>query len=716
MNQELAVKILNKLESSLFRELFLKNTEKARKIVKKQQSILKFEKSANWLLENLENLNLPKKTVEKLALKGFEKVIDIVYLTPLRVEEYSLKDPKTLKDGEYAAIEGILLSKNRGNRVLSLIVNSNGTHIRCNWFNTTPYIKKLINSLKLGDEIVCLGKITIDGFVKQLNHPTIKRKEEFKETKRIVYPSIGTLKNATIQKVVEETLKTAPKKPFEWLPYTSLVRNNLPFFNDFLEKLHSGDLENAKKRLKYEEIFLLLLALRLQEESFKRQKSPVIDIDEQFIETVETHLPFELTHDQKKALKEIFSDLRKGKPMLRLLQGDVGCGKTIVSLIASLAVSLKGFQTAIMTPTQPLAIQFFSQANSLFSRFNLRAELLLSSTKNKSKIYESLQKGEIDCIVGTHSLLQEDVKFKNLGFIVIDEQHRFGVEQRKTLTEKGTFPHVLIMSATPIPRTLSMVLYSKSELSTIREKPKNRGEVKTLHFYKKDSEKAYRIAIEEIKKGHQVYIIAPLIDESEFFEDVEAAKKLYEQLNNSYFKDCEIELLHGKLKPEEKERIIKNFREGSIDCLVSTTVVEVGIDSPKATVVVVENAERFGLAQLHQLRGRVGRSSLKSYAIFITDEDLSENAKKRIEALLKTNDGFEIAEMDFKLRGAGEILGTKQHGRELNYINLLEDKKIVNSAKSDVEMLIEKGYPINEGLKKIMKYRWEKKLGYIKVG
>ena len=716
MNQELAVKTLNKLESSLFRELFLKNTEKAKRILRKQQSILKFEKSANWLLENLENLNIPKKTVEKLLSKGFEKVIDIVYLTPLRVEDYSLKDPKNLKDGEYAAIEGILLSKNRGNRVLSLIVNSNGTHIRCNWFNITPYIRKLINSLKLGDEIVCLGKITIDGFVKQLNHPTIKRKEEFEESKRVVYPSIGTLKNATIQKVINETLKIAPKKPFEWLPYTSLVRNNLPFFSDFLEKLHSGDLEKAEKRLKYEEIFLLLLALRLQEENFKRQKSPIIEIDEDFIETVEAKLPFELTHDQKKALNEIFSDLKKRKPMLRLLQGDVGCGKTIVSLIASLAVSLKGYQTAIMTPTQPLAIQFFSQANSLFSIFNLKVELLLSSTKNKNKIYKALEQGEIDCIVGTHSLLQENVKFKNLGFIVIDEQHRFGVEQRKTLTEKGVFPHVLIMSATPIPRTLSMVLYSKSELSTIREKPKNRGEVKTLHFYKRDSEKAYRIAIEEIKKGHQVYVIAPLIDESEFFEDVEAAKKLYEQLKNSYFKDYKIELLYGKLKPEEKERIIKDFREGRIDCLVSTTVIEVGIDSPKATVIVVENAERFGLAQLHQLRGRVGRSSLKSYAIFITDENLGENAKKRIEALLKTNDGFEIAEMDFKLRGAGEILGTKQHGRELNHINLIEDKKIIDRAKSDVEMLIEKGYPINEGLKKIMKYRWEKKLGYIKVG
>ncbi len=716
MNQELAVKTLNKLESSLFRELFLKNTEKTKRIIKKQQAILKFERSADWLLKNLENLNIPKKTVEKLSSRGFKKVIDIVYLAPLRVEDYSLKDPKTVKDGEYAAIEGILLSKNRGNRVLSLIVNSNGTHIRCNWFNITPYIKKLINSLNLGDEIVCMGKIAADGFIKQLNHPTIKRKDEFKETKRVVYPSIGNLKNTTIQKVIKEALKVAPKKPFEWLPYTSLVRNNLSFFSEFLEKLHSCNSEKTKNRLKYEEIFLLLLALRLQEISFKEQISPSIEVDERFIETVEAQLPFELTQDQKKALHEIFLDLREKKPMLRLLQGDVGCGKTIVSLIASLAVSLKGYQTAIMTPTQPLAIQFFSQANSLFSRFNLRAELLLSSTKNKNKIYEDLERGEIACIVGTHSLLQEGVKFKNLGFIAIDEQHRFGVEQRKTLTEKGSFPHVLIMSATPIPRTLSMVLYSKSKLSTIREKPKNRGEVKTLHFYKKESEKAYRIAIEEIKKGHQVYVIAPLIDESEFFEDVEAAKKLFEQLKSSYFKGYKIELLHGKLKPEEKEKIIKEFREGKIDCLVSTTVVEVGIDSPKATVIVVENAERFGLAQLHQLRGRVGRSSLKSYAIFITDETLSENAKKRIEALLKTDDGFEIAEMDFKLRGAGEILGTRQHGRELDHINLIEDKKIIKSAKSDVEMLIEKGYPINEGLKKIMKYRWEKKLGYINVG
>ncbi len=716
MKHDVLIKTLNMLESSLFRELFLNNKEEAKKNLRKQESILKFTKTAEWLLKDLDKCNIPVKSKEKLFNKEFYKVIDMVYLSPLRVEDYTLKDPKNIKNGEYAAIKGVLLSKNRGNRVLSLIVNSNGTHIRCNYFNITPYIKKLVNSFKLGDEIVCLGKVSVDGFVRQFNHPKLQRAQDFKGFKRVVYPSIGTLRNSSIEKIIKTIMDSSPKKPFEWLPYTSLVRNKLPFFSDFLEKLHSGNLETVKKRLKYEELFLLLLALKLQEKNFKEQTSPKIEVDTSFTEKIEKILPFELTGDQKKALIEIFSDLKKERPMLRLLQGDVGCGKTIVSLAAALSVSLNGYQVAIMTPTQPLAIQFYNQAKWLFSKFNLAAELLLSSTKRKEIIYKELKEGKIDCIVGTHALLQEEVEFKNLGFIVIDEQHRFGVEQRKTLSKKGKFPHVLIMSATPIPRSLAMALYSRSSLSTIKEKPKNRAEIKTLHFFKRHSKKAYKIAINEIKKGHQVYIIAPLIEESEHFEDVEAAKKLYEYLKTTYFKDFSVSLLHGKLKPEEKEKIIEEFKSNKINCLISTTVIEVGIDSPNATVIIVENAERFGLAQLHQLRGRVGRSELKSYAIFITEDNLTENAKMRIDALLKTNDGFEIAEIDFKLRGAGEILGTRQHGRELNHVDLAEDTELINAVKNDIEMILEKDYPINEGLKRIMQYKWEKKLGYIKVG
>jgi len=717
MTNDVAKKTLNRLESSLFRELFLKNFDSAKRIVKKQESILKFSRVADWLLKDIDVLDISKNIKEKLKNKNITKIIDLVYTLPLRIEDYTFKNPKDLKDGEYTAIKGTVLSKNKGNRILSFIVSSQGTHIRCNWFNITPYIKKLLDSIKIGDELVFLGKISVDGFIKQINHPKIENIDKFIEYKKIVYPAIGSLRNTTIQKVIEKSLELAPKEPYEWLPYSSLVRNRLDFFSDFIKKVHIfGETENIDKRLKYEELFMLFLALKLQEKNFKSQTAPRIGVDFRFLEKVENVLPYELTGDQKRALKEILDDLKKDKPMLRLLQGDVGCGKTIVSLIAALFVVKDRYQVAIMTPTQPLAVQFFSQANSLFKKFGYTVELLISSTKNKEKIYEHLKSGKIDCIVGTHALLQEDVEFKNLGFIVIDEQHRFGVEQRKTLSKKGNFPHVLIMSATPIPRSLSMVLYSKTSLSTIKEKPKNRGKVTTLHFYKKDSDKAYKIAIDEIKKNHQVYVIAPLIEESEYFEDVKAAKELFDLLKKTYFKDYNIELIHGKLKSDEKERIINEFREGKIDCLVSTTVIEVGIDSPNATVIIVENAERFGLSQLHQLRGRVGRGNSDSYAILITDNELTDNACKRVEALLKTNDGFEIAEMDFKLRGSGEILGTKQHGRDLIYTDLIKDKELIKNVKNNVEMLIEKGYPFNEGLIKIMQYKWEKRLSYINVG
>ncbi len=717
MNTDVARKTLNKLESSLFRELFLKNYDKARKTVRKQESILKFNRVADWLLKDIDALDISKNIKEKLKAKNITKIIDLVYTLPLRVEDYTFKDPKKLKDGEYAAIKGTVLSKNKGNRVFSLIVNAQGTHIRCNWFNITPYIKKLLDSIKLGDELVFLGKINVDGFIKQINHPKIERVDGFKEHKKIVYPSIGSLRNATVQKSIEKCFEVAPKEPYEWLPYSSIVRNKLDFFSDFLKKMHVlGETKGIDKRLKYEELFMLILALKLQEKNLESQTAPTISIDDSLLEDVKSVLPFELTTDQKKALKEILSDLKKDRPMLRLLQGDVGCGKTIVSLIAALFVVRDGYQVAIMTPTQPLAAQFFGQARLLLEKFGYALELLISSTKDKERIYDQLKNGKIDCVVGTHALLQENVEFRNLGLIVIDEQHRFGVEQRKTLSKKGKFPHVLIMSATPIPRSLSMVLYSKTSLSTIKEKPKNRGKITTLHFYKKDSDKAYKIAIEEIKKNHQVYVIAPLIEESDYFEDVKAAKELFDFLKKSYFKNYKIELMHGKLKSEEKERIISEFREGKIDCLVSTTVIEVGIDSPNATVIIVENAERFGLSQLHQLRGRVGRGNLDSFAILITSNDLTENARKRIETLLRTNDGFEIAEMDFKLRGSGEILGTRQHGRDLTYTDIIKDKDLIKDVKNDVEMLIEKNYPFNEGLLKVMQYKWEKRLSYINVG
>ncbi len=715
MEKETALAVLGKLESKLFEALFNRNRQKIKEIIKKEESIIKSSKAADWLLSDIKTLLLSKSILKKLKDKEIFTIYDLLNIKPLRVENYSLVNPKEIKNSRFCAVKGTVLSKENKKRVFTLILDSNGLHIRCFWFNLTPYLKKMLSSIKVGDIVVCSGKLQVDGFIKQFHHPRIEKEENFKESLKIVYPSIG-IRNSNLQNIIEKALQSAPKEPFEYLPYNIILKNKIVMLNEFYKKLHTkGETEEITHRFKYEELFFLILALELQKKRVKTQKAPIISIDENFLEQIEENLPFELTKDQKKAINEILSDLKKDKPMLRLLQGDVGCGKTIVALISGLAALKNGYQIAIMTPTQPLASQFFQQAKNLYEKYGFSVEILLSHTKNKKEIYNRLKDGKIDCIVGTHALIQDEVNFKNLGFIVIDEQHRFGVEQRKNLSNKGLFPHTLIMSATPIPRTLSMILYSNGELSTIREKPAGRKEIKNLHFFKRDREKAYKIAIEEIKKSHQVYVIAPLIEESEHFENLKAAEDLFNELKNGYLKGTRIALLHGKLPPQEKEEIINDFKNGKIDCLVSTTVIEVGIDSPNATVIIIENAERFGLSQLHQLRGRIGRSNLESFAIFITDENLSENACKRIDAILKTNDGFEIAKLDLKLRGTGEILGTRQHGKDLIYTDILKDIELIKKVKSDVEFLIKKNYPLNEGLIKMLKYKWEERLNYIKV-
>ncbi|WP_025209260.1 ATP-dependent DNA helicase RecG [Hippea sp. KM1] len=716
MERQTLLKTLDRLESELFKALFNKDFETAKRIIKKENSLLKFKKTADALVNDISKLKLSKSAQEKLTRRGITTVMDILSLEPLRVEDYSLKDPKSVKNGEYCAINGTVLSKNRGLRVLSIVLNAKGIHIRCNWFRLTPYIKRMLSSIKLGDEVVCLGKANRDGFLLQLNHPKLTKLEEFKPQKKIIYPSMG-LKNSTIEKAKEKAMLMLPKRPFDYLPYSVISKNSLPLLDEFFEHLKSdGVNEQIQKRQKYEEMFFLLLGLKLQEKHLAQKTAPSIETEAGFLDEVKKHLPFELTNGQIQAIDEILKDMARSRPMLRLLQGDVGCGKTVVALICALAALKANYQVAIMAPTQPLAVQFFLQAENLFKHFNIKTSLLISSTKQKEAIYKEIKDGQIDCIIGTHALIEEQVEFKNLGFIVIDEQHRFGVEQRKSLSSKGKFPHVLLMSATPIPRSLSMVLYSKTSLSTIKEKPKNRGNLKTLHFYKDRRDEAYRIALDELNKKHQVYVIVPLIDESEHFEDYKAAIRLYEELRDGIFRDFRVELLHGKIKPDRKDAIIKEFRQGKIDCLVSTTVIEVGIDSPLATVIIIENAERFGLAQLHQLRGRVGRSSLDAYAILITDNNLSDTAKKRIEALLKTNDGFELAQLDFQLRGSGEILGTRQHGRDLKYTNILTDTKLIQAVKNDIEMLLEKHYPLNEGLLGMLRFKWKERLNYINVG
>ncbi len=707
-------KTLDKLESRLLKALFEKDFQAVFKLLKKEESLLKFEKCARWLLSSIDPVH--DKSVGKLIEKGFERNVDLLYIKPLRVEDYSIRPVSV--DGDYYAVRGKVIAKSQSKGVISLTLATENGFVFCYWFRLTAFTKRLIASVSIGDEIICESQVKIKAGRVQMYHPRIVRPDKFRERKEMVYPTVAGVKPKKLAEIIRKIMLEQPRTPYDFLPYTVIARNRLPFLSDVLGNMHSGASENRYiKRLKYEELFLLIFGLKLQQKRLTSKRAPKIKWDQSFLDRLIDALPFRLTDDQKSALSQIVGDMSQDKPMLRLLQGDVGCGKTVVALLAAAVAVENGYQVAFMAPTQPLAQQIYTEALKLVQVYDkLKPVLLTGVSKDKEALYDDIAQHRVNLVVGTHALLQEGVDFNRLGLVIIDEQHRFGVEQRKTLMSKGEFPHVLIMSATPIPRSLSMVLYSRSDLTTIKQKPAGRGRVKSLHFYQDERNKAYGIVLEELKKSHQAYVVAPLIETSETLADVENVTKLFRELKRKYFDSYRVELLHGHLKPAVKEQIVNSFREGLIDVLVSTTVIEVGIDSPNATVIVVENAERFGLAQLHQLRGRVGRSTLDAYAIFITSRNLSEMAKERIKALLSTQDGFEISELDYKLRGSGEIIGTRQHGRDLSFADLLADKEIVAAVKDDVERLLKMNYPVNEGLKMMLEYRWQRRFGYMNVG
>jgi len=709
---------LDKLESRLLKELFYGSFREALDVLKAEEQLLKFNETVDWLFSDINSLSIGSATKKKFIKKDICKFIDLAFFKPIRCENYQLKDLSSLKDGEYCAVEGAVYSKRFGKKITTLTMKTDkGDFLFCNWFRLTPFLKKRLNSFKSNNRIVCEGKIDLFGSKCSMSHPKIKFASDFTERREVVYPSVFNLKNATIKKAVMAILDKKPLTPFDYMPYMLIAKRSLPFLDETIKNIHKCENEEmVQRRLKYEEIFLLMLGLRLQEARVKKKSAPKIEIDSDSLEKLKNSIGFELTSDQIRVIKEILNDIKTDKPMLRLLQGDVGCGKTMVALFASYAAVKSGYQVAFMAPTQPLAAQIYKVAKNMFGGFETDTTLLIGSTKDKKELYAKIKTGQTQLVVGTHALLEEGVKFYNLGLIIVDEQHRFGVEQRKNLMNKGTFPHVLIMSATPIPRSLSMVLYSKSSLSTIKEKPKGRAFVKTLHFFERERKKAYDFAIQEMKKGHQVYIVTPLVEESENFDDVSSAVNLYEELTNDILSGFNVGLLHGRMNALQKEAAIEEFKKGALDCLVSTTVIEVGIDSPNATVMIVENAERFGLSQLHQLRGRVGRSKLNSYALLITKDELSDTAKKRIEALVNTSDGFKIAQLDYELRGSGEIMGIKQHGKDFAYTNIVKDRKLIEEVKEDVERLMKMHYPINSGLLKVIEYKWEKSINYVYVG
>ena len=478
----------------------------------------------------------------------------------------------------------------------------------------------------------------------------------------------------------------------------------------------------AHKRLIFDELFYFELAMALKHKGHILEEGIAFQTRGELSGRFLSILPFGLTEAQKRVIGEIHGDMARPSPMHRLLQGDVGSGKTVVSMAAMLTACENGYQAAIMAPTEILAEQHYRNIARWVESLGLRAALLLGSMRSaeKKEVARQIENGEIQFVVGTHALIQEGVEFRKLGLVVVDEQHRFGVVQRAALRAKGSKPDVLVMTATPIPRTLAMTVYGDLDISVLDEMPPGKKPVKTKVFFEKERPRVYEIVRKEIVKGNQVFIVYPLVTESEAL-DLKDATRMAEHLQKDVFPELRIGLVHGRMKGPEKDEIMKSFNDGRLDILVSTTVIEVGIDIPQASLMVIEHAERFGLAQLHQLRGRVGRSDIPSYCVLMTGHKGSENARKRLRIMEQTTDGFRIAEADLEIRGPGEFMGTRQSGfPDFRVADILRDGRLLNDARTEAFQLVEKDprleRPEHAALREVLLWKWEGRLDLARTG
>ncbi|AND64898.1 ATP-dependent DNA helicase RecG [Flavobacterium covae] len=581
-------------------------------------------------------------------------------------------------------------------RLVATFIDGTG-EIELVWFQGIKWIRE---NIKINTPYVIFGKTNAFNGLFSMPHPEMELIEEHKANLRTsmqaVYPSTEKLQNKGISnKVINKMMQQLfiethtlfmENLPSYLLEELQLIPKNSALFNIHFPKSQEL-LQKAQFRLKFEELFFIQLQL-ISKNLVRKHKikgHPFEKVGYYFNEMYTKHLPFDLTNAQKKVLKEIRNDLGNPAQMNRLLQGDVGSGKTIVALMSMLLALDNGFQACIMAPTEILATQHFNGITELAKALNINIKLLTGSTKTSDRkiIHEELQKGSLHILIGTHALLEDKVQFKNLGLAIIDEQHRFGVEQRSKLWKKAALPpHVLVMTATPIPRTLAMSLYGDLDVSIIDELPPGRKPIQTVHRYDSNRLKVWKFMRDEIEKGRQVYVVYPLIQESESM-DYKDLMDGYESISRDFpLPRYAISIVHGKMKAAEKEEEMNRFAAGKTNIMVATTVIEVGVNVPNASVMIIESAERFGLSQLHQLRGRVGRGAEQSYCILMTGVKLSNESKIRMETMCKTNDGFEISEVDLKLRGPGDIMGTQQSGvLNLQIADLVKDRDILQLAR-----------------------------------
>lgn len=562
------------------------------------------------------------------------------------------------------------------------------------WFNQPHLIKMLPRNKEIilsGKAQFKLGKISLSS----PSYEIIKAYEEQIHSGRIVptYHETEGINSKWLREKLKPLIDEWTQLFREYLPQEIIEENNLMDYRKAIRTVHFPEdeetLEKAKERLAFDELFLLQLKVLQKKWYWQTTTSPIkIEIHNEILSSLIASLPFSLTNAQKRVLKEILGDFSQPYPMLRLIQGDVGSGKTIIAALAALNVVKNGYQVAIMAPTEILAKQHYHTFFKVLSQYSLNIQFIAGSTTKKQKedILRQMKSGTVDIIIGTHALIQEQIGFNKLGLAIIDEQHRFGVKQRDMLKSNGT-PHLLSMTATPIPRTLAITIYGDQDLSIIDEMPAGRQEIVTRVVPEKKRIDAYRWVEDQIKKGRQAFIICPLIDESDILE-VKSVTKEYEVLSQNVFPDFKLGLLHGRLPQEEKDSIMSDFKDNKINILVSTSVIEVGIDIPNATIMIIEGAQRFGLAQLHQFRGRVGRGEHKSYCFLFTDQ-LSEEGSARIKSMEKHSSGFDLAEIDLKLRGPGEIYGLKQSGIPDLKMASLTDSKSIEKARTAAAKVIQ---------------------------
>ena len=672
------------------------------------------------------------KLFEKLGLKT---VKDILYFFPRSyIDVSTIRDISALRVGEKATIVGKVVNKKvqrtrRGMANLVLVVEDRSGSVECIWFNQ-PFREK---EFRVGDVLFLHGDIRL------YNKPQLHPKEwDILQGDALtaadgtgglipIYPATQGLNYKVIRRVVRKALELTGEKIEETLPEAIIGGYSFPKLSESIQQMHFpasfSSQEGARRRLVFEEFFYLQLILAMRHVFRKRREGGIsFEPVNRHVARLYKSLPFPLTEAQKRVIKEIFDDMASPAAMNRLLQGDVGSGKTIVSLFTMLRAVENGYQAALMAPTEILADQHRRKLGALLSDMKVRLECLTGSLDQtrKGEIREAIACGEIHIVVGTHALIQEGVTFKRLGVVVVDEQHRFGVSQRVSLMEKGKNPDCLVMTATPIPRSLALTLYGDLDLSIIDEMPPGRKPVVTRIIDEGRRSRFYQFIRDCVGEGDKVFVVFPLVEESDKL-DLKDAMTWEKKYRDEIFPDLRVGLVHGRLKGDEKEEVMRSFEGGKLDILVSTTVIEVGIDMPEASIMVVEHAERFGLSQLHQLRGRVGRGERKSYCILFVSDDAAFRSIERLNVLEKTQDGFRVAEEDLRIRGPGEFLGTRQHGiPDLRVASLVDDRELLDIARKEAFRVIREDHDLegkeNRLLKKEISRRYREKVKNIRIG